>query len=169
MEHAFLVEINTMNYRKWDSNKNEIHGRFVIMESPTQLSDYFPQEKLVQLRTNIRGKESKSDISKSAKKLAKECYNAIIKIKPQVQSTVNPKVNSTEKKVTKSGRLREYFLMNESGSVSDLVAFTGFDEKNLRTAVSILANPGRTKYPIVIQYDSDNKIYKLEKEDECQA
>ncbi len=64
-------------------------------------------------------------------------------------------------KKTKVGRIREAFSTKKSYTVDELMKLSGFDERNLRTAMTILRNPKRTKILLETEYDREKKTFTV--------
>jgi len=62
---------------------------------------------------------------------------------------------------TKIERLISLLNSKKEVPVSEALEVSGFDERNLRTACSILRNPKRTKSPLPISYDKKNRTLSL--------
>lgn len=73
------------------------------------------------------------------------------------------KAKSRKGGISKSQKIRKMFTEKESWTVAELVKRSGFDERNVRTAMSIFKNPKRTKDPLVTNYDPETKAYMLKK------
>jgi len=68
-----------------------------------------------------------------------------------------------EVKVTKTSLLRGAFASKKKWNQGDLLAATGYDVRNLTTALAILRNANRTKKEdmLNVDYDKDKKTYTL--------
>ena len=55
-----------------------------------------------------------------------------------------------KKPVTKFQKVRDFFAKNKSGTLDTLMKISGFDERNMKTAMSILRNPKRTKNNLLV-------------------
>ncbi len=63
-------------------------------------------------------------------------------------------------KVTKFQRIRDFFAKNKSGTIEELMKASGFDERNVKTAMSILRNPNRTKNNLLVTtYDREKRTF----------
>jgi hypothetical protein len=78
--------------------------------------------------------------------------------KKQVKASAKKSKNGE----TKYGKLRALLLSGKKVfSVEEMMKASGFDQNNLRVAMSILQNPKRTKEPIKSEYDREKKSYSL--------
>ncbi len=57
------------------------------------------------------------------------------------------------------------FKEKDSWSMDEIVERSGFDERNVKTCLSILRDPKRSKELLVTNYDRETKTYTLKKED----
>jgi len=63
---------------------------------------------------------------------------------------------------TKYGRLRALLTSGrKTFAMDELVKESGFDEANVRVAMSILKNSKRTRSPILSDYDREKKVYVI--------
>ena len=85
-----------------------------------------------------------------------------MKTKKQAAKKTAAKV-SKEKKPSKFGKLREMFKQKKSWTAKELMKRSGFDAQNLKTAMSILRNPKRSKVLLVTDYDREKQTYTLTK------
>jgi len=88
-----------------------------------------------------------------------------IKVKKGPVSYFLPEVKSSKKEKkdkapTKSDLVRAIFEKTDFATVEEIATIIGSDLKNTRTLVSILANPSRTKNPLPVEYDRENKTFK---------
>jgi hypothetical protein len=60
---------------------------------------------------------------------------------------------------SKVARLRRMFLENGTQSLADVIRDSGFDHRNVFTAVAILRNPKRTKDLLDLGYDRKTQIF----------
>ncbi len=60
---------------------------------------------------------------------------------------------------TKVGLLRSALKEKPEWTRGELIERTGFDEKNLKTAINLLKNPKRTRDPFVIIWDRKRSVY----------
>ncbi len=72
---------------------------------------------------------------------------------------VKPK--SKNEGISKIQKIRNMFAERDSWTVSELVKKSGHDEPNVRTTMSILKNPKRSKEPLITNYDKEKKIYSI--------
>jgi len=91
------------------------------------------------------------EVKKSAKEVKKEVPKEISKVqKPAPEG--------------KCAKLRALLASGEKTfTVAQMMKASGFDERNVRTAMSILRNPKRTKETIEAEYDRGKKTYTLSK------
>lgn len=77
-------------------------------------------------------------------------------------NTVKP---ADEKRITKSSLLRAAFAEKAEWDRDSLIKRTGYDERNLHTALAIMKNPDRTKAENMLNvvYDRKTKIYSVAK------
>jgi len=151
----FFVNADTMVAVK--EVEEDAEGNFAVITKPDELIESFEKEKLIALRTNIRGKEAKGDQNKSAKKLAFE-------ICEQMGKDPKPAAKTKEKKppkVTKVSMARE--ILAEKGTIkkADLAEAIGHDLQNCHTMISILKNAKRTKEPLFVSYNKATTEYTL--------
>ena len=64
----------------------------------------------------------------------------------------------------KYARLRALLLSGKKTfAAEEMMQASGFDERNLKTALTILRNPKRTKDLIITRFDAEKKFYVLGK------
>jgi len=92
-------------------------------------------------------------MEKEAKKSAKEAKKEVPK-----------EISKVQKPNGKCAKLRALLASGEKTfTVVQMMKASGFDERNVRTAMSILRNPKRTKEIIEAEYDKEKKTYTLSK------
>jgi hypothetical protein len=65
-----------------------------------------------------------------------------------------------QKPVTKFQKVRDFFAKNQVGTLDVLTKVSGFDERNVKTAMSILRNPKRTKTNLLVTtYDREKRTF----------
>ena len=80
--------------------------------------------------------------------------------KRQVKKTAKAKKNGEGK----YARLRALLLSGKKTfTAEEMMQASGFDERNLKTALTILRNPERTKDLIITRFDAEKKLYILGK------
>ncbi len=63
-------------------------------------------------------------------------------------------------KLTKFQRIRDFFAKNKVGTIEELMSASGFDERNVKTAMSILRNPNRTKNNLLVTtWDREKRTF----------
>ncbi len=83
-------------------------------------------------------------------------------MKAKTQKKANKKAEKKiEKKPaeTKFGKLRAALMAKRENSVDELMRISGFDLSNLKTAISILRNPKRSKNILDTTFDKEKKVY----------
>jgi hypothetical protein len=70
---------------------------------------------------------------------------------------------SKPKKISKLQKIRDLFSEKKTHTAKELMKESGFDKTNLRTAMSILKNPKRTKELLRTDYDRKTEAYTLVK------
>ncbi len=60
---------------------------------------------------------------------------------------------------TKFGKLRAALTARKESTAEELMKATGFDARNLKTAISILRNPKRSKNILDTTFDRERKVY----------
>ncbi len=71
------------------------------------------------------------------------------------------KAKSKRGPISKIQMIRNMFAEKNSWTVSELVKKSGYDESNMRAAMSILKDPKRSKELLITEYDKEKKIYSI--------
>jgi len=80
--------------------------------------------------------------------------------KTEKKQAVKVEVKKEQKPVTKFGKVREFFSKNKSGTLDVLMKVSGFDERNMKMAMSILRNPRRSKNNLLVTtYDREKRTF----------
>lgn len=157
----FFVNSDTMTAVKEVEEGNE--GNFAVITTVDGLTESFDKEKLVELRTSVRGKVAKGDKNKSAKKLAFEIFEQITKPEKEKKKAKEKK----PAKITKVSMARKILTDKITVKKADLAEAIGHDLQNCHTMISILKNVKRTKEPMFVSYNKSTTEYTLhETEDE---
>lgn len=153
--NEFIINAETMEIVK--EVAENATGKFLVITKADELVEQLDKDTLVKLRTGIRGKEAKGDLTKSAKKLAFECWTEMNK--PEKEKKAPKKKGPA--KVTKVSIAREVLKAKGTISKKDLAEAVGHDLQNCHTMISILKNPTRTKDPLFVSYDKASTMYTL--------
>lgn len=137
----------------------------LTVDNPEAMSVPLSKEQLIQLRTDLRGKEAKGDDKKSMRKLSYEIFAEVFKEKKPAAEKA--KKEKKEKKPTKMGMIRE-ILGNGPMDKATLAEMIGSDAPNTNTMISILKNPTRTKDPIFVTYNKATQVYTMYADAEAQ-
>lgn len=121
--------------------------------------------KFPELQTLFKNLTKKDSSEKSKAKLIPEIMKVMKSIDskaPDVKKTSNGD-GAKKGGGTKVEILRQCFAEKDEWSKEDLMAKTGFDEKNIGTALAIARNAARTKpeHTLNTTYDRKEKIYRL--------
>ena len=65
------------------------------------------------------------------------------------------------KKATKVSIIRQMFLEGQSWTDKELMTRTGFDRRTVMSVMWVLAQPKRTKFPLITTYDRATKSFSL--------
>ncbi len=68
----------------------------------------------------------------------------------------------TPKEISKFQKVRDMFKEKKSWPLEEIVERSGFDEKNVKTCLSILRNPKRTKELLITRLDREKKLYTVD-------
>ena len=138
-------------------------GSLVPIAHPDDLTQFSLVE-LTKLRNRLTGLTGKVD---SKKKFSPKIWEKMVERMKEKAAKTNPNIKPPAKpkkrRLTKSQRLRNCFDERKIWTIDELVKESGFDEQNVRVALSILKNPARTKKTLVTVYDRKDKTYTLKK------
>ena len=86
--------------------------------------------------------------------------SAIARIK-RLQEDQKKKGRRSRGQVSKISIVREMFNTKDTWTREELAKKSGYDTRNLSTAMSILKNPKRTKDLLITKYDPSTRAYTL--------
>jgi transposase len=67
----------------------------------------------------------------------------------------------TPKEISKIQKVRDVFKERKSWTLEEIVERSGFDERNVKTCLSILRNPKRSKEFLITHLDREKKLYTM--------
>lgn len=161
---GFFIEKESM---KIVPDADAVGEGFVEIQAKGQLISDYDKEQLLQIRASVFGKNAPVDAKKSAQKIADEIWDEVHKGEDTTPSNPEQKTDEPEsipaepkeKKETKAQILRR--VLKEKGTMTqkDLAEAIGSDTRNTHTMVAILRNPKRTKEPVDVIYNKEEKTY----------
>lgn len=150
-----IIRISRKNLKVNPNAKGKEGLHYITVNTEARLVSLFGLKELTAIYNGYS--ETKHKGFGSKKLAAKRIFNTV----PE-DLLVNPndgeaKVAKKQKKVTKVSILRECLAKGKYNK-DQLMKETGFDKRNLGTALTILKNPNRTKPPLDIKVN-DKGIY----------